>query len=490
MARTLCVWFPDWPLRCLGAPSDEPRQVVDDSNRVVAANSSARAHGVEAGMLRRQAEAVCPTIDTSTQDRGAEAGAFEPVAVAIESLVPRVEMVHPGLVFVPIAGAVRYYGGEAALVAQVVAAVEGAAGPGAAIGVAQGPFAARQAAALAEAGHGNPCIVTDEAAFLASLDVAAIGSDDLASTFRWLGITTLGELAGLPRAAVASRFGALGLEAHRHASGEERDTHPRPVPEDLAVEEKYEEPLVNLEQAGFAARSLAHQLLDRMRTEGIAPHRIEVEGESLGGKVLSRVWRSTDPFDEANLAERIRWQLRAWVESGGIPGGLQRLRVLPADVSGEGRQLGLTEDPVSEAEATRALIRAQALVGPDAVLQARPQGGRDPRERVQWFRWGETPPTRSRDPSAPWPGRLPAPSPSLVPPEPRPVGVEWEDGLPARIRLRSRWEPILSWAGPWRRMGRWWDGESAADRYQLVTSAGAFLCEVRGGEAFLVGIYD
>lgn len=481
------MWFPDWALRCLNAPSDEPCQVVDDSSRVVAANLPAQAQQVRVGMMRRETEAVCPAVTTYLQDRGAEAGAFEPVVVAIESLVPRVEIVHPGLVYVPVAGAVRYYGGEAALVERVAESIEAVAGPGVAIGVAQGPFAAHQAAARA----GNqPYIVTDEAAFLASLDVDAIGSDDLASTFRWLGITTLGELASLPRAAVASRFGQIGLEAHRSASGEERVTHSRLVPADHAVEEKYEDPLLNLEQAGFAARSLAHRLLEQMEAEGVAPHRVEVEAESVTGKVLNRVWRSADPFDEANLAERIRWQLRAWVESGGVPGGLQRLRVTPADVSGEGRQLGLAEDPGGEAEATRALIRAQSLVGSDAVLQARPQGGRDPGDRVQWFRWGESAPTPSRDLAAPWPGRLPAPSPALVPPEPRPLTVEWEEGLPVRVRLRSRWEPVLSWAGPWRRTGRWWEGEDHSDRYQLVTSAGAFLCEVRGGETYLVGVYD
>jgi protein ImuB len=455
----------------------------------VAANGLAREQGVQVGMLRREAEAVCPTVVTYAQDRGAEAGTFEPVVAAIEAVIPRVEMVHPGLVFVPVGGAVRYYGGESVLVEEVVGAIEAVAGPGAAVGVAQGPFAARQAAALAERDAG-PVIVTNEAAFLASLEVGTIGSDELAATFRWLGITTLGELASLPRAAVASRFGTLGLDAHRYASGEERATHPRLVPEDHAVEEKYEHPLVNLEQAGFAARTVAHRLLDGLRAEGMAPHRVEVEAESVDGAVLNRVWRSADPFDEASLAERIRWQLRAWVESGGIAGGLCRLRVMPADVSGEGRQLGLTEDPVSDAEATRALIRAQALVGPEAVLQARRQGGRDPLDQVQWFRWGEPAPAPARDPSAPWPGRLPTPSPTLVPSRPRPLGVEWEEGLPARVRLRARWEPILSWAGPWRRVGRWWEGEPSADRYQLVTSAGAFLCEVRDGEAFLVGIYD
>jgi hypothetical protein len=33
-------------------------------------------------------------------------------------------------------------------------------------------------------------------------------------------------------------------------------------------------------------------------------------------------------------------------------------------------------------------------------------------------------------------------------------------------------------------------GERDADRYQLVTSVGAFLCVVAEGRAYLAGIYD
>ncbi len=439
-------------------------------------------------MRRREAEAVCPTVVTLAQDPGAEAGAFEPVVATMEQLIPRVEIANPGLAFLPVGGAVRYYGGEEALVERLAEGIEAACGPGALFGLAHGPFAAHQAAIQARVGI--PYIVTDEAGFLASLDIGAIGREELADTFRWLGITTLGELARLPRAAVASRFGLLGISAHEQASGEDRSLRPRQIPEDAGVEEKFEEPLVNLEQAGFVSRRLAHELLEPLQAQGVAPHQVEIEGEAVDGTVLRRIWRSADPFDEPNLAERVRWQLRAWVESGGISGGLRRLRIAPADVSGEGRQLGLAEDPVSDAEATRALIRAQSLLGPDAVLLARRQGGRDPADQVQWFRWGENEPAPARDPAAPWPGKLPAPSPALMPPQPLSVNVEWDEGMPARVRLRSRWEPVLSWAGPWRRVGRWWEGEGSGDRYQIVTSAGAFLCEVREDKTYLVGIYD
>ncbi len=460
--------------------------MVDASGTVIAVTPDAFAMGARVGMRRGEAEALAPTAVTLVSDPGAEAVAFEPVARAIEAVVPALEMAAPGLAYLPMAGAVHYYGSEAAVMDRVVAAVAAMA-PGGRFGLADGPFAARMAADHATAG---PVIVTDTAAFLAAVDVSAIGVEELVATFRWLGIGTLGGLAALPRAAIASRFGPAGLEAHRIASGEDRSIHPRHPDDAVMVEDSFDPPLDDFERAAFAARALAGRLLEALDPSGGRPHRVEVEVEAAGGMIRVRTWRSSHSFSEVELAERVRWQLRAWIESGGVPGGVVRLRLMPADLSDRGRQLRLDEDAVSESDARRALGRAQGLVGPDAVLQAVPQGGRDPGERVQWHRWGEAPATAPLDPGAPWPGRLPSPSPSLVPPQPRPFEVEWEGGFPVRVRLGSRWEPVLGWTGPWRRTGRWWDGEGTADRYQVVTSAGAFLCEVRDGRSWLVGVYD
>jgi len=471
------VWFPDWPLRRPDAPPDEPCQVVDDGNLVTAADGRALQAGVRSGMRRREAEAICPTVVTLIADPGAEAVAFEPVVAAVEAVVPRVEVAHPGLLFVPLRGALGYYGSEQSIVGLVASALDLHVGPGGRIGLADGPFAARMAAA------DPPAIITDTAAFLAGLDVGTLGVDGIVATFRWLGIGTLGDLRDMPRSAIASRFGPAGLQAHRIAAGEDRAPMSRAIPVDVSVEERFDPPIADLEQAAFAARAVAGRLMAGLAPHGGIPHRVEVEAESARGAVRTRTWGSSDPFTEGELADRIRWQLRAWVESGGVPGGLIRLRVAPADLSDRGRQLRLTDDAATDLEERRALARAQALLGPDAVLQARPQGGREPGEQVQWHRWEERPGEPSRDSGAPWPGRLPPPTPVLVPPDPPAVEVEW-------IRLGSRWEPVLSWAGPWRVIDRWWEGRAPADRYQIVTPAGAFLCEVIDGRCVLAGIYD
>lgn len=492
------MWYPDWPLRRPDATPDEPAFVVgapDGRQVVVAANELARRAGVLPGMERRSAEATCPTAASLDRDLVTEARRFEPILQMIEALIPRVEVVEPGWLYVPIDGAVRYYGGEDTLVERIAKEVCGIA-PGGRFGVASGPFAAHWAARCTSPVPADPStsssvlLVNDDAAFLAELDISSLHAEDMVSTFRWLGITTLGQLAALPRDAIASRFGTPGLVAHRLASGEDRIPSPRDIPIDLDVERRFEEPLLLLEQVGFAARALAAELMGKLQVTGIAPHRIEVEAEAADLTVRTRVWRSADPFTEAALAERVWWQLRAWTESAGVPGGLIRLRLSPAELSGEGRQLGLFEDVTARVEAERALARAQAIVGPDAVLEARAQGGRDPGERVQWTRWGDDRGEPNRGVDAPWPGRIPEPTPALVPPKPRRVDVEWDGGVPTRVRLGSRWEPVTAWAGPWRRMGKWWTEEAPSDLYQIVTSAGAMLCRVSSRGVWIEGIYD
>ncbi|HEX6302531.1 MAG TPA: hypothetical protein VF148_18940 [Acidimicrobiia bacterium] len=496
------------------APWGEPVLIVDD--RVTGATDEVLEAGVTLGMPRREAEALAPFATVMNRDIGEETRRFEPVVAAVEDLVPRVEVVAPGLMFVPVAGAVGYYGGEEALAREVDRAindhliVEGgrppsnpppsqSGGQGSGnrgwefrIGVSEGPFAARWAAASASSGE--PMFVDDTLGFLSGLDLGTLresmGGEEMIDTFRWLGIATLGDLARLPRETLASRFGNPGLQAHRLASGEDRQVDPRDIPPDLAVELAFEDPLETLDAVAFASRNLAERLLRRLRSAGVAPHTVTITAHAALGPDRTRVWRSADPFTERALSDRVWWQLRAWVEAGGVPGGIAGLAIVPDDLSGEGRQLNLLTDESSMIEAERALTRAQALLGPEGVLQARAQGGRMPAERVAWSRWGEPETAEERDVEAPWPGTTPSPAPALVPPRLDPIEVEWDVGMPTRVRLGSRWEPVLTWSGPWRLSGRWWKGEPDVDRYQIVTSVGAFLCVVQEGRVFLAAVYD
>jgi protein ImuB len=463
---------------------------VGQDGRIVACNEAAVVHGVKIGMLRSSAEAICPKVTTIVQDLGVEMARFEPVVQAVELLVPRVEVAEPGTMYLPIAGAVAYYGGESALCDRIDKELDNLGGDRR-IGLAEGPFASYQAA-LQTARSRPRFIVEDDEKFVASLDVASLGSNDLAATFRWLGITTLGAVAELPHDAIVSRFGRVGLDAHRMARRLDRSIVPRDIPEGLSVVSHFDPPLEDFEQAAFAARNLAQRLVDNLAPFGVAPHRVVVSAVAADGTERQRAWHSADPFTERSLAERVRWQMRSWIEgvSAGIQGGLATLGLEPADLSGSGRQMALVEDAKASEEAQRAFTEVQAIVGRENLLVGNRQGGRDPIEQMMWTRWGEEERSPQRDVHAPWPGRIPSPTPALLPPEPVPFEVTWVGGIPEQVRLRSRWVPVLSWAGPWRRVGRWWEGEGASDRYQIVTSVGAYLCEVREGRTYLTGVYD
>lgn len=505
------MWFPMWSLTRPDALSCESVLVVDD--RVTGATADVLDAGVSLGMTRREAEALAPFATVLIRDLGEETRRFEPVVAVVEDLVPRVEMVAPGLMFAPVAGAVKFYGGERELAKKVDERLRGhldesprrgapAGGserserrgvvPPHYLGIADGPFAARWAAATAQ--PGEPQIVDDTISFLSGLDLGtlreAMGGDEMIETFRWLGIATLGDVARLPRETVASRFGNPGLIAHRLASGEDRMVEPRSIPTELGVAMSFEDPLQSLDSVAFAGRNLSEKLLRKLRPAGVAPHTVTITAESAAGSSRSRVWRSADPFTEKAIGDRVWWQLRAWVETAGVPGGIIALSIEPNDLSGAGRQLNLLADESTLIETERAIARAQTLLGPDGVLQGRAQGGRMPAERVAWSRWGEPESAEERDGQAPWPGDTPAPAPALVPPKLDPIEIEWDQGMPSRVRLGSRWEPVLTWSGPWRLSGRWWAGEKDADRYQLVTSVGAFLCVVAEGRAYLAAVYD
>jgi protein ImuB len=441
MPRMVVVWCPDWPVVAAGAPPDSLTAVVH-ANRIVACSAAARAEGVRPGLRRREAQGRCPELELLAHDQARDARAFEPVLVAVERLTPWVEVLRPGECAFPARGATRYRGGEPALAVTVTAAVhatvEGRGG--CRVGIADGTFAAGLAArhqAIVPPGGSR--------AFLAPLPVATLGRPDLADLLVRLGLRTLGDLAAVPRAALAARFGPEGARAARLAGG--LDEHPkgaRRPPPDLRVTAELDPPADRVDVAAFTAKTLADELVARLDRLGLACTRLRIEAETDQGETLSRVWRhdptapptrpsSPDPvpraaFDgspslgpagpsgrmAAIMTERVRWQLDGWLtgRTGHLPGALTRLALSPDEVVPDrGRQLGFWgEETEAEQRAARALARIQGLLGPEAVHTARLRGGRDPADRVTLT--PSDPPSSGSPPSGPSASTSPAPDPA------------------------------------------------------------------------------
>ena len=110
-SRVLAIWCMDWPAVAAAAAAGLPATApvaVTLANRVIACSSAARAVGVRRGLRRREASARCPQLHVVAADADRDARFFEEVIAAVDDLVPRAEVLRPGLLVLPVRGAARY----------------------------------------------------------------------------------------------------------------------------------------------------------------------------------------------------------------------------------------------------------------------------------------------------------------------------------------------------------------------------------------------
>jgi protein ImuB len=482
----------DWPAvaaaAAAGLPATDP-VIVTLANRVVACSASARAAGVRRGLRRREAQARCPHVHVVTADPGRDARHFEGVTTAVDEVVPRAEVLRPGLLVLSVRGASRYFGSERSASERLVDAVA-AAGAECQVGIADqmstAVFAAR-AGCIVEPGG--------DASFLAALSIrqlatepslAAPGREDLSDLLWRMGIRSIGQFAALLRTDVASRFGADAITAHRFARGEPaRGPSGREPAPDLDAVMDCDPPVDRVDAAAFAGRSLASELHRSLESRGVGCTRLAIHAVTANGEEMQRVWRCAEPLTEDATADRVRWQLDGWLnrrnpdDRPSAP--IVTLRLHPVEVvSAAALQLPLwgSSGDDDRLRARRALVRVQGLLGPESVQVPVLSGGRGPAERITFTPLGDEPVPRA-DPGQPWPGQLPEPSPTVLLDDP--VELLDAEGNPVRVTGRGLFsaDPVrltgdgrsgrLSWwAGPWPVDERWWDTEGTEGRSEAT----------------------
>lgn len=357
------------------------------SQQVGAVSATAEAFGVSSGMRLGEALARCQRLTLIPPDPAGVEERWEQMLIALESIGAAVEPLRPGLVCFDARGLLRLHAGAAGgglagsgLAQQKIEAVltvaRRALGAPARFGVAPTRFAALAAATRARARQ--PLLLTGDARqareFLAPMPVELLrdvaGDGELAAlpeALERLGIGTLGELAALPRAAVADRFGRPGLHAQKLALGGDLPLRPREAGE--VVRESLELPESSGGQQLERALGL---LIDRLLA------RRERRGRTLRAVVLSAVlverggtWRQRMTFRES-LSDPLRMRLAL----------TPRLQLLPAPAQTLGLaverfgpptsdQQALLEEP-ARARAARlreAIRQVRAGAGPDAALR-------------------------------------------------------------------------------------------------------------------------
>jgi protein ImuB len=327
-------------------------------------SAAAEAFGVHPGMRLGEALSRCPSLALVPPDPVAVNDAWEEVIGRLESVGAAVEPGAPGLACFDARGLRRLHGGT---LDGVVAATRAALRRPARIGAGPSRFCALAGAARARARRAE---IVAGARELAGEPVALLrhcgATAHLPPVLERLGIATLGELAALPRAAVADRFGPAGLRARELALG--RDTPLRP----RAPGERVEESLTLPESASGPQleRALA-LLIDRLLA------RRDRRGRTLRAAVVSAVlveggtWRERVVFRESTEdAARMRLALTGRLATMPAPAEALRLAVDRfGPPPGAGGALFSDGAEQRRARLREAVRQARAVAGPDAALR-------------------------------------------------------------------------------------------------------------------------
>jgi protein ImuB len=355
---------------------------------------AAEAFGIHPGMRMGEALARCPQLTLIAPDPAGVADFWERLLVRLESVGAAVEPERPGLVCFDGRGLLALHGG----IEGVLGAARRALRVPARFGVAPSRFASVAAATRARARRpeivaggrlgsepaarvgsassadregSGPVARERSRAYLAPLPVSLLRARpalaDLPEALERLGVRTLGELADLPAAALADRFGRLGLVAHELARGGDSALSPRPASEFLR--EALELPEA---ASGMQLERGLGLLVDRLLA------RRERRGRTLRAVVISAVlverggtWREQVVFREA-LADPVRMRLALAPRLALMPAPAEVMRLsverfgpLASD------QRALLDDPAAAraARLREAIRQARAAAGPDAALR-------------------------------------------------------------------------------------------------------------------------
>jgi nucleotidyltransferase/DNA polymerase involved in DNA repair len=347
------------------APEPDAPQVVGE------VSGAAEAYGIHAGMRLGEALARCPGLGLVPPDLVRAEEEWEAALRSLEGIGASVESDRPGEAFFEAEGLRPLWGGS---IEGVLARSRKALTRPVRLGAGSTRLCAYAAALRARPRRG-PVIVPVGAGrpFLASQPVGLLRERlpdewdrvNVPDTLERLGVRTLGELAALPVAAVADRFGDPGLRALRMARGEEEPLRPRRRHEDLA--ERLELP------DGYSGQQLEQALvllIDRLLANPARRDR-SLRRLRLGARLAGGgSWRAEVALRRAS-AERERLRLALVPKLGEMSGPASALHLRAIElgpVAHDQPTLSRSPDEQRHARLAEAVRQARAAAGREAVM--------------------------------------------------------------------------------------------------------------------------
>jgi len=459
----ICRARPDWRAEPLATAAAE-----NGARIIRAVNAAALACGLRPGLKVADGRAMVPHLRLIDDDPARDRRTLATVADWCDRYTPFAACDGRDGLFLDITGGAHLFGGEAAMLADIIRRLDGFgfAGRGA---VADTPGAAWAAARHGTAGDDPVISPNDTPAALAGLPVAGLRLDAaLAGTLDQLGLKRVGDLTALPRPALAARFGAGLCRRLDQAFGTvgEPISPRRPAPA-LRVRLTFAEPVTRQADIAYALDRLLADLCRQLEREHRGARRLELAlFQSGGGVIRLTVGTSVATRDPRHLARLFAEPLAAHAPDPHQAGAEIESAVLAAAATAPfaADQLALDDGNSTGTEVAALVDRLANRLGAGHVFRIASVESHIPERAVA------TRPTFAvrRGGAAGWRRHPPRPLRLFARPAPVEVVASVPEGPPVLVRWQNQTLRIRHAAGPERIAAEWWRERAPTRDYYRV----------------------
>lgn len=342
---------------------------------VVSASPEARKLGVVDGMGVRQAQRACADGVILNEDRASYAQVFNRILDILACYSPLLEPDALGSAYLDVTGSRIIFGDADHIAGRILSEVREQVGLQASIGCASIKLLAKAASGTRRSGIVKVC-PGFEGKFLSPLPVSVLDSvsNKIAKRLGELGVSTVGELAGIPEALLVRQFGPVGSLIRRESLGiDPRQVRAAYPPEVIITEHMFDSPAQEPSEVWEHLRLLANDAAANLRKRGSLAGEVmlELSDEAVesGDYRLSALHHFKKPTDSiASISQALERMLISKMRPGMEVG---RVRVTFSELTnGTSAQLCLIGDGERRQRLSRAVELLRERFGDRSVCMA------------------------------------------------------------------------------------------------------------------------
>lgn len=476
-------------MRSLGdsAPPDNAPLVLaqrEGNRRLVhALNRAARTKGLRTGMSVSQAQAMLPGLTVLDAALEADTAGLEALAIwALQHFSPIAASEPPDGIVIDATGAAHLHGGEAAMLAAMLARLN-KAGITARAAIADSRGAAHAFARFGDFQPGQASLIIaqgESATQVKALPLAALRlPTEMVDSLHRLGFEQIGDLAAQPRAPLARRFGPeLHIRLDRALGTLPEMIEPVRLPELIEVRRHFAEPISAAETLARYTRILTVELCAILEARTLGARKLDLIFQRVDNEAQAIRIGTAMPVHDAKRLTRLLCAKLETIDPGfGID--VMSLRVPIAEPFARTQLSSLLQED-GLADISDLIDTLANRVGAQNIYRLAPVESDVPERSTKRI------PALAPSSARVWQHKWPRPPRLLERPEPIEIVALLPDHPPVAFTWKGQRRKIKRADGPERIFGEWWKrrGETAAvrDYFQVEDEAGERFWIYRAGD--------